>query len=220
MPVGLSDAACPMNHDQLKTRQRAERHAHPPNLALRVHRAISWLHRAEQLAEAGDKDGEFIFLWIAFNAAYATEIDERYRLSSRRRSEPSCRSWWTWTPAASASPGWSGRRFPAPSVDGRAILTRYGGQQASKIDHPVPCAVYRRRGHWGVVRGNDWEDPPTAAGARGVDQRHRAGVLRTADSRAGSQYANPVDPGSGKQISRYQVLPPAGSSWQSHNGDP
>ncbi|MBM4220583.1 MAG: hypothetical protein FJ170_01400 [Gammaproteobacteria bacterium] len=72
-----------MNHDQLKARQRAERHTHPPNLALRVHRAISWLHRAEQLAEEGDKDGEFIFLWIAFNAAYATEIDDRYRLNEQ-----------------------------------------------------------------------------------------------------------------------------------------
>ncbi len=72
-----------MNHDELKTRQRAERHAHPTNLALRVHRSISWLHRAEQLAEQGDKDGEFIFLWIAFNAAYAAEIDERYRLNEQ-----------------------------------------------------------------------------------------------------------------------------------------
>jgi hypothetical protein len=72
-----------MNYDQLKTRQRAERHAHPPNLALRVHRAISWLQRAEQLALQDDKDGEFIFLWIAFNAAYATEIDDRYRLTEQ-----------------------------------------------------------------------------------------------------------------------------------------
>lgn len=42
-----------MNHDQLKTRQRAERHAHPTNLALRV-------HRAEQLAGEGDKDGDLL----------------------------------------------------------------------------------------------------------------------------------------------------------------
>jgi len=68
------------SYDHLKTRQRAERHAHPPNLALRVHRAISWLHRAELQAGQGDRDGEFIFLWIAFNAAYASVIDERYRL--------------------------------------------------------------------------------------------------------------------------------------------
>lgn len=72
-----------MIYETLKTRQRAERHQHHPNLALRVHRALSWLHRAEQLASGGDEDGRFIFLWIAFNAAYATEIDERYRLSEQ-----------------------------------------------------------------------------------------------------------------------------------------
>ena len=69
---------------QLKTRHRAERHGWPENLGLRVHRALSWLHRAEQLASAEDVDGEFIFLWIAFNAAYATEIDEKYRDSEQQ----------------------------------------------------------------------------------------------------------------------------------------
>lgn len=58
----------------------AERDAQHPNLRLRVHRALSWLDRAEQ---ADDLDGRFIFLWIAFNAAYATEIDERQRLSEQ-----------------------------------------------------------------------------------------------------------------------------------------
>ena len=72
-----------MDYENLKARQRAERHAHHPNLALRVHRALSWLNRAEQLATEGDQDGSFVFLWIAFNAAYATEIDDRYRLSEQ-----------------------------------------------------------------------------------------------------------------------------------------
>jgi hypothetical protein len=72
-----------VNYESLKARQRAERHAHHPNLALRVHRALSWLHRAEQLERNDDQDGRFIFLWIAFNAAYATEIDDRYRLSEQ-----------------------------------------------------------------------------------------------------------------------------------------
>ena len=72
-----------MDYEKLKARQRAERHAHHPNLALRVHRALSWLNRAEQLATEGDQDGSFVFLWIAFNAAYATEIDDRYRLSEQ-----------------------------------------------------------------------------------------------------------------------------------------
>lgn len=73
-----------MDYDRLKARQRAERHAYPPNLALRVHRALSWLGRAEQLAVQDDADTQFILLWIAFNAAYATEIDERYRLSEQQ----------------------------------------------------------------------------------------------------------------------------------------
>ncbi|MCC7198892.1 MAG: hypothetical protein IT483_05240 [Gammaproteobacteria bacterium] len=70
-----------MDYDRLKARHRAERDHYPPNLTLRVHRALSWLDRAEQLT--ADLDGQFIFLWIAFNAAYATEIDERYRLSEQ-----------------------------------------------------------------------------------------------------------------------------------------
>jgi hypothetical protein len=70
-----------MNHSYLKRRHRAERADWHANLSLRVHRALSWLDRAERAA--GDPDAEFIFLWIAFNAAYATDIDERYRLSEQ-----------------------------------------------------------------------------------------------------------------------------------------
>ncbi|MDL2198138.1 HEPN domain-containing protein [Halopseudomonas aestusnigri] len=69
-----------MSYERLKQRQRAERHTHNENLVLRTHRSLSWLNRAEQ---AEDLDGQFIFLWIAFNAAYATEIDERQRLSEQ-----------------------------------------------------------------------------------------------------------------------------------------
>ncbi len=67
-------------HHNLKTRQRRERHGYPDSLSLRVHRALSWLDRAEQEA---DPDSRFIFLWIAFNAAYATEIDDREGLSEQ-----------------------------------------------------------------------------------------------------------------------------------------
>lgn len=69
-----------INYHTLKARQRGERDGYPTNLALRIHRALSWLNRAEQ---ADDPDGRFIFLWIAFNAAYATEIDEQYRLTEQ-----------------------------------------------------------------------------------------------------------------------------------------
>ena len=69
-----------MSYQTLKARHRLERDHHPVNLTLRVHRALSWLQRAEQ---ADDADGRFVFLWIAFNAAYAADIDENYRLSEQ-----------------------------------------------------------------------------------------------------------------------------------------
>lgn len=69
-----------MNFEQLKTHHRTLRKHAPGNLNLRVHRALSWLQRAEM---AEDEDGRFIFLWIAFNAAYATEIDDNRRLSEQ-----------------------------------------------------------------------------------------------------------------------------------------
>ena len=65
----------------LKARHRRDRDAYPLNLNLRVHRALSWLDRAEKSNE--DRDSQFIFLWIAFNAAYAQE----YNLSSPENSQ-------------------------------------------------------------------------------------------------------------------------------------
>ena len=55
-----------LNYSQLKNRHRQLREQAPTNLTLRVHRALSWLQRAEM---AEDEDGQFIFLWIACNAA-------------------------------------------------------------------------------------------------------------------------------------------------------
>ncbi len=64
MPDALTFAA-------LKDKQRAVRANFPPTMGLRVHRAISWIGRAEACGE--DADARFLFLWIAFNAAYADE---------------------------------------------------------------------------------------------------------------------------------------------------
>ena len=55
----------------LKEKQRAIRAGFPETMGLRVHRAISWVGRSE--ACDGDDDARFLFLWIAFNAAYADE---------------------------------------------------------------------------------------------------------------------------------------------------
>ena len=41
----------------------------------RLHRALSWLGRAEH--EKDDDDARFLFLWVAFNAAYGLELRER-----------------------------------------------------------------------------------------------------------------------------------------------
>jgi len=66
-----------LNHATLKDKQRAIRDGFPPSVGLRVHRAISWIGRAESCCGGADADedadGRFIFLWIAFNAAYADE---------------------------------------------------------------------------------------------------------------------------------------------------
>ena len=71
-----------LSHQHLKARQREIRDDFPAPLALRTHRALSWLQRAEQ--EDQDADARFIFLWIAFNAAYANEIHDRTQFSERR----------------------------------------------------------------------------------------------------------------------------------------
>jgi hypothetical protein len=60
----------------LKEKQRAIRSEFPSAHGLRVHRALSWLNRAEMAGD--DHDAAFIFYWIAFNAAYA---DNRSELS-------------------------------------------------------------------------------------------------------------------------------------------
>lgn len=70
-----------LSYQVLKTQQRKDRESYPINLGLRVHRALSWLDRAEQ-AE-GDQDAQFIFLWIAFNAAYANETDDYHRFTEQ-----------------------------------------------------------------------------------------------------------------------------------------
>ncbi|MDO6610511.1 HEPN domain-containing protein [Shewanella sp. 1_MG-2023] len=62
-----------MDFDSLKKKQREIRHGFPEGLALRVHRSLSWLAKSEQCQD--DKDSQFIFLWIAFNAAYAQDTE-------------------------------------------------------------------------------------------------------------------------------------------------
>jgi hypothetical protein len=62
-----------VNYAELKARQRNERDGYSEGFGLRVHRALSWLNRAEQCV---DEDGRFIFLWISFNSAYSQQFDD------------------------------------------------------------------------------------------------------------------------------------------------
>ncbi|MCY4476507.1 MAG: HEPN domain-containing protein [Gammaproteobacteria bacterium] len=61
------------DHAGLSARAAARNGTLPDRLALRVHRALSWLERAELCSE-DDDDSRYIFLWISLNAAYAGEI--------------------------------------------------------------------------------------------------------------------------------------------------
>jgi hypothetical protein len=66
------EAAAPL-YFVLKARHRAEREAYDKlwaqRFGLRIHRTLSWLHKAELASD--DLDMRFIALWVGFNAAYA-----------------------------------------------------------------------------------------------------------------------------------------------------
>lgn len=62
-----------LTFQELKDKQREIRDGFPDGFALRIHRAISWVGRAEK--DGDDLDAAFLFYWISFNAAYADERD-------------------------------------------------------------------------------------------------------------------------------------------------
>lgn len=72
-----------MSVSAMKARLKRDADKYPESTRIRLHRALSWLGRAER--EAKDPDAAFLFLWIAFNAAYAREFgqgeNERQRLT-------------------------------------------------------------------------------------------------------------------------------------------
>jgi len=70
-----------MQYAELKRRHREIRDDMSESLSLRLHRALSWLHCAEKNE---DDDSKFIFLWIAFNAAYAHEIPRHWEVNEKR----------------------------------------------------------------------------------------------------------------------------------------
>jgi len=75
----------PLHPEALKQKQRELRDGFPLPLTLRVHRALSWLRRAED--ECDDLDVRFILLWIGFNAAYAGDLDRALDVENRAGNE-------------------------------------------------------------------------------------------------------------------------------------
>lgn len=66
-----------------KHREVRQQEGFSGDLNLRVHRALSWLDRAERERNDDDDAAVFIFLWIGFNAAYASEISEDMATNER-----------------------------------------------------------------------------------------------------------------------------------------
>lgn len=71
-----------LDYAHLKDKQRKIRENFPTDLALKVHRALSWLQRAE--LEKTDNDVQFLLLWIGFNAAYTLELEDNH-INERER---------------------------------------------------------------------------------------------------------------------------------------
>ena len=80
MPALAQDSTSVPGFAALKNKQRQIRDGFPEPVSLRIHRALSWLGRAEK--DMADADLRFILLWIGFNAAYADDV--RADLGSER----------------------------------------------------------------------------------------------------------------------------------------
>jgi hypothetical protein len=63
----------PLDYSHLKERQRSKPESYPENLSLRVHRSLSWLKRPKSFPNG--PAGQFIFLWFAFYAANAQNLE-------------------------------------------------------------------------------------------------------------------------------------------------
>ena len=72
-----------MSIDDLDAEWQKRKDSAPNPLSLRIHRALSWMKRAN-LVDA-DPDASFIFHWIAFNACYAKDGPRSQDVTERER---------------------------------------------------------------------------------------------------------------------------------------
>ena len=71
------------SYASLKQQHRELRHGFEEAFSIRMHRALSWLDRAEK--ESEDPDAGFIFYWVSFNANYSMEQEDARDLSEVER---------------------------------------------------------------------------------------------------------------------------------------
>ena len=71
---GVLHSSVPLTVENLRTLFATQTESLPNDLALRTHRAISWIERA--CLSPDDEDAEFMFFWVAFNALYAKHNTE------------------------------------------------------------------------------------------------------------------------------------------------
>ena len=134
------DTAKGLSFATLKDKQRQLRDGFPINLGLRVHRSLSWLQRAEQVSD--DPDAAFIFLWIAFNAAYAEDAPDAAIYSER-----------------SVFDGFFARilSFDTDQLIYKAIWRKFSGSIRLLIDNRFVFQPFWNR-HNGLTGFDDWEE--------------------------------------------------------------
>ena len=71
------------SYTELKALHRALRNEFDEQFSIRIHRALSWLERAER--ETDDPDAGFLFNWISFNANYSIKQDFSKKLSEGQK---------------------------------------------------------------------------------------------------------------------------------------
>lgn len=123
----------------LKEKQRMVRECFSEPFGLRVHRAISWLGRAEQ--ETEDQDLRFILMWISFNAAYAQE-----RIGEANSERAEFRSFFEKLVAADS----------ADSIY-QLIWMRYSNEIRMLLDNRYVFSPFWQHMN-GVAGYEDWED--------------------------------------------------------------
>jgi hypothetical protein len=140
----------PLHPDRLKEKQRALRDGFSLPLTLRVHRALSWLMRAQR--ENEDLDTCFIHLWIGFNAAYAGDLERALETDDETQRR---------TGAANERERFEGffRTLVALDREGRlynALWTRFAQEIRILLDNRFVFAPFWKH-HAGQPGGAGWE---------------------------------------------------------------